>query len=200
MQGLPQNMLRTVVDKLPIRNARSMGQAFRAARVAAQASLAARRGRMRSSSWFAKVKSTARKQAQRNKDIMKVVTRLLVTLRGMNSHEVVRYRLPAVAGGAYNTGHGIELDVTVRLETDKGPVEVTSSFATDDAYALHRATTVSSRAPNGTRRQNNRFTQHEYNLMKRPLVAAVFRALKANGYVVPRDPGYPDNYYNSNDE
>lgn len=175
MQDLHPDLLRLVANQLPMRNATRLGQAFAGARPAARASLAARRPLNR------KIERAGRGLAQRNKEIMAVVTRLLHLLKSGNvplGFDKKRAQFGGVKGKVWRppTVSYAMMEIELRVKTVAAPVRgslMRRSFRVDTQF---RRAMVDGGAFPGARRVRN--------LAEQPVDKAALRAFQANGFTV----------------
>lgn len=190
MQQLDVGALQAVADRLPIHDARRFGQTFAAARTAASASLVQR------PKWHFAAYRATRVQSQRSRDIMAVITRSLDALAKGNvpvdSTSVLGFKgletqVGSVRGTIWIPGHVVDFRMTPKDQTRatllvRLPMKtIARPDRAIDAFAImsfkisteHRRVSVTGRFPPSVR---------AYPYVCLPVVTAVRRAFKANGY------------------
>lgn len=179
MQTLPVNVLQTVANRLPVRNARRFGQTMSAARVAVGRSLAAR------AALDMKKDRATSVLAGRNRDIMAVVTRMVRFLettgaqgRRLEDAPVVQYK--GIEGRVWHHLGTPRLSLKMRVPSGR------SARATEItvAYKVH----ANRHAILDHLYMGGRQSIAERRVALRGISRAFGEALKANGYTVAIDP------------
>lgn len=173
LASLHPDLLRAVANKLPARDARTLGTAFKDARAPARESI---RGR---SALNQKIARAARHLAKRNRDIMAVVTRLLHSMDGGEKYKKVESGSVKgtlyYGGGEWNTPMPfIDLNIPVNViksRTIDRPSRMSVSFKINPARRLVTYYTSSF---------GGRYTKRPVAI--KPVGYAALKAFEAAGY------------------